>query len=160
MKKKFFVSSVLLWSAWLLFGLTDIAGATQVHSQPEGLYAHQIAHLFFAFSMGILIYWLRDRQLVREKGWRLVQYAALFFILWNIDTIVVHYLDAREDMFQIVNHGRSWRAQIQSVNGSSARTALYYFLKMDHLLCVPAVVFLYAGLRQLLVRAQRIEQER
>lgn len=57
----------------------DNAGATQVHGGPEGLYVHQIAHFFFMFSMAILIYWLRERRLVQEKGWRFVQYAAFFF---------------------------------------------------------------------------------
>ena len=77
----------------------DTALATQGHGGIEGVYAHQFAHLFFLFSMGSLIYWLRARKLIREPGWRLIQYSALFFILWNLDTLTVHALD---DQFSVV----------------------------------------------------------
>jgi hypothetical protein len=68
------------------------AWATQTHGGLEGLYVHQFAHLFFAFSMGLLIYWLRIRQLVASAAWRSIQYAALFFIAWNCDAMVSHWL--------------------------------------------------------------------
>ena len=66
--------------------------ATQAHGEPEGILAHQLAHLFFILSMGVLIYWLRERNLVVEKAWRCIQYSALFFILWNLDTILAHLI--------------------------------------------------------------------
>ena len=69
--------------------VSEPALATQAHSAPEGLYAHQLAHIFFIVSMGVLIYWLRERKLVQAVGWRYIQYAALFFILWNLDAFSV-----------------------------------------------------------------------
>ena len=154
MKKSYVTIFALCWIL-LLFGLVRPAGATQVHAEPEGLWAHQIAHLFFIVSMGILIYWLREWKLVEEKGWRLVQYSALFFILWNIDAIVVHHLDHFGYVFQAINSG-TWQGSIFFNKHSSGLAILYYFVKLDHLLCVPAVVFLYAGLRQLLRQAQSV----
>jgi hypothetical protein len=123
--------------------------ATQGHGGIEGVYAHQIAHLFFLFSMGSLIYWLRARKLVREPGWRLIQFSALFFILWNLDTITVHALD---DQFNIIKVQSLdlWHIQITDVFDSSRLRLLYYLAKLDHLFCVPALLFLYAGLKRLL----------
>jgi transcriptional regulator of acetoin/glycerol metabolism len=69
------------------------AFATQAHSAPKGLYAHQLGHIFFIVPMGVLIYWLRARQLVQMVGWRYIQHAALFFILWNLDAFCVHLLE-------------------------------------------------------------------
>jgi hypothetical protein len=129
------------------------AYATQVHTHPEGLYTHQLAHGFFALSMGILIYWLRHRRLVRERGWRLIQFAALFFILWNADALVSHYLDDHGELFQVIDAG-TWHASVHLVNRSDMLAILYYFVKLDHLLCVPAIILLYCGLRQLLRTAQ------
>lgn len=135
---------IVCWVLWF----ARAAEATQVHTEPEGLYAHQMAHAFFMFSMGFFIYWLRARKWVQEAGWRLVQYAAFFFILWNLDALLVHYLDGREDLFEIINAG-SWRAVLHLSGSSDGPAILYYFIKLDHLLCVPAIIFLYAGLRRL-----------
>lgn len=153
-----FVYRVLVFGVLFSLTMASQAGATQVHAEPEGLYAHQIAHVFFILSMGILIYWLRERNLVKEKGWRFIQYAALFFILYNVDAMIAHYLDGREDIFERIDAG-TWHARIHLLKGPWELGLLYYIVKMDHLLSVPAVVFLYAGLRQLLKQAKLPETQ-
>jgi hypothetical protein len=152
-KNKKYLNILAFTGIMLLIGLLQPLGATQVHADPEGLVAHQIAHVVFAVSMGILIYWLREWDLVKQTGWRLVQYSALFFILWNIDAFIVHYLDERGDIYHIINAG-SWHARVQMADEPDTLALLYYVVKLDHLLCVPAVLFLYAGLRQLIRAAQ------
>jgi len=123
--------------------------ATQGHGGIEGVYAHQIAHIFFLISMGVLIYWLRQRGLVREPGWRYIQYAAFFLILWNMDTILVHALDDQLGIIVTERIG-SWQIQIVDRKGGLTLKLIYYLAKLDHLLCVPAIVCLYIGLRRLL----------
>jgi hypothetical protein len=125
------------------------AMATQTHGGLEGIYAHQFAHLFFIVSMGILIFWLRERDLVREKGWRFIQYSAVFLILWNFDTFLVHLLD---EQLEIINVSKidAARILIESSRGGRLIEAFYYAAKLDHLFCVPAMWFLYSGLRCLL----------
>lgn len=137
-----------LWMLAMLF-FPNLALATQGHGGIEGVYAHQIAHVFFLISMGVLIYWLRQRGLVRESGWRYIQYAAFFLILWNIDTIFVHALD---DQFGIITTERigPWRIKISNPAGDSTLNLIYFLAKLDHLLCVPAIICLYIGLRRLL----------
>ena len=129
--------------------LAEPAFATQAHSAPEGLYAHQLAHIFFTVSMGVLIYWLRERQLVRAVGWRYIQYAALFFILWNLDAFSVHLLDEQLAVID-VRRIDPWKISLIASNHSKTLIWLYYAAKLDHLLCVPALLFLYFGLRRLL----------
>lgn len=62
MKKKiniaFFFLSIFAWGVIN----PNHALATQSHGAPEGIYAHQIAHIFFMFSMGFFIHWLRDKK--------------------------------------------------------------------------------------------------
>ena len=139
-----YLISIIAWF-WLVPGNVL---ATQGHGGVEGVYAHQFAHIFFIVSMGILIYWLRERKLVRETGWRFIQYSALFFILWNIDTIIVHALD---DQFGIIQTQRvgTWQIRIDDANSHNVIKLFYYFAKLDHLLCVPALVLLYLGLKRL-----------
>ena len=128
--------------------------ATQGHGGIEGVYAHQIAHLFFIISMGGLIYWLRQRGLVRERGWQLIRLSAFFFILWNLDAFIVHFLDDQMDIIQVQRIGL-WKIRLTDLYDSNILKILYYFAKLDHLLCVPAIVFLYSGLKRL-VKAQRL----
>jgi hypothetical protein len=132
----------------------DQAAATQVHVPSEGLYVHQIAHLFFAAAMGLLLYWLRERQLVQQRGWRLIQVAAFFFILWNLDAFVVHILDDHSDLFATIDQG-TWRESIQFDRNIELLALLYYIGKMDHLWCAPAMILLYLGLCSLLHDAER-----
>lgn len=142
---------ILLVLAFLMFGLgmPTAASATQTHGEPEGLVVHQITHLVFIFSMATLIYWLRQRKLVVETGWRYIQYAALLFILWNLDAFAVHFLDEQVDILQIEKVG-PWQLVINTRAGYETLAALYYLFKLDHLICVPAMLFLYLGLKRLL----------
>ncbi len=140
----------LWWPAGLILFIAQPALATQAHSAPEGLYAHQLAHIFFIVSMGVLIYWLRARQLVKMVGWRHIQYAALFFILWNMDAFCVHLLEEQIALVE-VQRLDGWQIRIStSPNAGRPIGWLYYAAKLDHLLCVPALLFLYSGLKRLL----------
>jgi len=138
-----------IWLIGAMLLVAEPAFATQAHNAPEGLYAHQLAHIFFIVSMGVLIYWLRERKLVQAVGWRYIQYAALFFILWNLDAFSVHLLEEQISVIE-VQRIDPWKISITASNHSSALIWLYYAAKLDHLLCVPALLFLYFGLRRLL----------
>jgi hypothetical protein len=122
--------------------------ATQAHGAPEGIIAHQLAHIFFIVSMGVLIFWLRERDLVRQAGWRYIQYAALFLAIWNVDTFTVHLLDEQLALVTVERLG-VWRIRISTAVGTPWLGRLYYLAKLDHLLCVPALLFLYIGLKKL-----------
>jgi hypothetical protein len=123
--------------------------ATQGHSGIEGVWVHQFAHLFFVLSMLLLIYWLRQAGLVKLPGWRYIQYAALFFILWNLDAMLVHFLDEQIRAVSVTNLG-NWQIRVDTLEGYGWLARIYYLAKLDHLLCVPAMIFLMLGLRHML----------
>ncbi len=99
--------------------------------------------------MVLLVYWLRQRRLVREAGWRYIQYAAFFFILWNVDAFTAHFLDEQSGILDTAMAAPG-KIRIDVEKNLTALAWFYYFAKLDHLLCVPAMAFLYAGLRRLL----------
>jgi hypothetical protein len=138
-------------TGWLLPGAVL---AVQEHGAPEGIYSHQGAHVFFTASMGLLIFWLRQRRLVREPGWRCIQYAALFFILWNIDAFTAHFLDEQSGILDTAMPAPG-KIKIEVDENLASLAWLYYMAKLDHLLSVPAMLLLYAGLRRLLKDAGR-----
>ncbi len=125
------------------------AWAIQAHSGVEGLYAHQMAHIFFACSMGLLIYWLRRRQLVSIRGWRYIQYAAVWFIAWNADAFLGHWLEEQSALVDSQRIGLM-HISLNMTPGYEWLAPVYYLVKLDHLLCVPAMLCLFLGLRRLL----------
>ncbi len=137
----FFLTAAMVFSP-------DVVCATQIHGMPEGIYVHQIAHLFFMISMGFFIHWLRRRQLVKETGWRYIQYMAFFFILWNIDVFFLHLLDEQLGVIQ-VNLIDLTHIRIQSESRMRALEIFYYLASLDYLFCVPALFFLNLGLSHL-----------
>jgi hypothetical protein len=140
------IGALAVLACWLL---PQPALAVQEHGPPEGIYSHQGAHLFFIASMVLLVYWLRQRRLVREAGWRYIQYAALFFILWNLDAFAAHFLDEQSGILDTAMAAPG-KLKIEVAENLTALACIYYIAKLDHLWCVPAMVFLYAGLRRLL----------
>lgn len=130
----------------ILLSFAAPAGATQTHGDPEGLVVHQISHVFFMFSMGLLIYWIRTRGLNTDAGWRYIQYAAGLFIIWTLDAFAAHQLDEFFEVIQVTRTG-PWLLHIEA--DSLFIAFVYYLTKMDHLWCVPALMFMYLGLRRL-----------
>lgn len=139
---------LILAFGWLFIDPSP-AAATQGHSGIEGVYVHQMAHLLFLLSMVLLILRLHKNGLTRQKGWRLIQYAALFFILWNLDAMAVHLMDDQLKVIQTHAMG-PWMMHISSRPPSTTLEVFYYVARLDHFLCVPAMFFLYTGLKQLL----------
>lgn len=131
-----------------LLALSVPAMATQPHGDPEGVVIHQFSHVFFIFSMGILIYWLRNRELDRQPGWREIKYSAFFLILWSADAFVAHLLD-EQLAWVITSRVDSFTMHVETYRGGSVLAWFYYIAKLDHLLCVPGLFFLYRGLARL-----------
>jgi hypothetical protein len=132
----------------LLMAIPHPVLATQAHSDPEGVVIHQFSHVFFIFSMGILIYWLRNRKLSMAPGWREIKIAAVFLILWSADAFVAHLLD-EQLQWVVTSRINSWTRHVETTRGGAALAWFYYIAKLDHLLCVPGLFFLYRGLARL-----------
>jgi hypothetical protein len=122
--------------------------ATQLHASSEGIITHQAGHLFFLFSMVALILTISKKNLGSQKGWRLIQYSAFFFVLWNLDAFTAHFLDNQIHAVKIENIS-FWTLDIVAYNDSQLLGFAYYILKLDHLLCVPAMLLLYKGISRL-----------
>jgi hypothetical protein len=133
--------------------------AIQMHGGNAGIVAHQIGHLFFLLAMVALMFTINSQGLIRQKGWRQIQLAALFFIFWNIDTLVAHFLDNQIEVVRIEPLSIT-RLTVVTQADSPLLEVIYYFLKMDHLWCVPAMFFLFLGLDSLLAAQRQRPEEK
>jgi hypothetical protein len=145
---------ILLWALLL----PAPAFAIQLHTGNAGIIAHQIGHLFFLFAMVTLMFTINSQGLIRQKGWRQIQYGALFFIFWNLDTLVAHFLDNQIEVVRIETLSIT-QMTVTTQSDSQLLAVIYYFLKMDHLWCVPAMIFLFKGLDSLLKAQQEAQRQ-
>jgi len=124
------------------------AEAIQLHTYPEGLYSHQFAHAFFAFSMLVLIYVIKKKKIDYNKGWNFLIYSAWCFIIWNLVAMTGHYLAAK-DIFFINNSGKI-NAVLISKDKHEFETIIYYISKLDHIFLIPGFIFLYLAFNKFL----------
>ena len=152
---RFFLNNMSFWMVVCFILLPSQGYALQLHATSEGIITHQIGHLFFLFSMVALIFTITGKGLSQQRGWRLIQYSAFFFVLWNLGAVMAHFLDNQIHAVKIENIS-IWKIRIITNNDSSLLVWFYYFLKLDHLLCVPAMVFLYKGLSSLVHEQKQV----
>lgn len=123
------------------------AWAVQVHGDPEGYLVHQMAHLFFGAALVFLLYVLHQRPPGTGRPWRQLQISLLLFLLWDLDTTVVHGMATRlQDEALLAG---ATLAGDQVLLPTSWPWLLYYVGSLDHLLCVPAAWFLLLSLKGL-----------
>ena len=126
----------------LIMFLPCNALATQGHADPEGLYSHLIAHIFFIVSMVLLVYQIRKSK-QKEDGWRYIGLAAILFILWNIDTFTVHIIRETlpNEIFSTPDGVWSKTVILKTFNSK-----VFYFGKIfDHILLVSSVLAFLKG---------------
>ena len=122
------------------------AFAIQTHAAPEGLYIHQVGHLLYAIAMMGLAYGIWKSELNTKPGWRLLSWGAVFLAAWNIWAFCGHFVETLipADHFSgVIAHRKS------AVLMKTWIDYFYYILKMDHFVCVPALIFLYLGLKRM-----------
>ncbi len=118
--------------------------ALQTHSKPEGIYVHQMAHIFFMAALGYL-YWDTKRSAFSGRGWSYLRVFCVLTILWNLLALFGHA--ATQNLLP---------GDISVADGYLQGTVnapltfvkiVYYTAKLDHLLTVPGMFFLFLSLR-------------
>lgn len=133
----------------LLLTLTVFPGnawAVQSHGAPEGLYVHQLAHIFYTAAMCYL-FWDIRRSEFESKGWRFLQIFCVFIVLWNIVAFTGHSLSSYVADAHLTREGGYLTTRLEGP--FDFIKTLYYFTKLDHLFSVPALFFLYLAMKSL-----------
>jgi len=143
----FLKSTALFVSVFFSYFLLqpENAWALQSHGTPEGLYVHQMAHVFFFLAL-VYLYWDMRRSSFLGKGWVYLKVFCVFMLIWNIVAFVGHavalYINA-----DILPASGFLHSRIQGP--ITLHKVLFFMTKFDHFLAVPALFFLYIGMRSL-----------
>ncbi len=132
--------------AVIFFILPNNAWALQTHGAPEGLYVHQMAHILFIMALSYLLWDIR-RSSFTSKGWRYLQVFCVLMIVWNIMAFVGHATGVSIRTENISTTLGYFHARL--LGPISGREIIYYIAKFDHVIVVPALFFLFAGLKAL-----------
>lgn len=124
----------------------DSALALQSHAAPEGIYVHQLAHIFFLAALCYL-FWDVRRSSFPSRGWRLLQLFCILMALWNIAAFTGHWLGGSIHPSDIVKDSGYLSAQL--MGPISFTKIIYYLTKLDHIFSVPAMFCLYLCLKSL-----------
>jgi len=128
----------------LLLLLPTRAWALQSHSSPEGLYVHQMAHILFMAAL-IYLFWDIRRSSFHGLGWIYLQLFCLLMFLWNFIAFTGHL--AQISMPSSSIHSSSSYFHTEIVGPITSIKLIFFLTKLDHLVSVPAVFFLYLSLR-------------
>ncbi|MDA8165039.1 MAG: hypothetical protein M0017_08415 [Desulfobacteraceae bacterium] len=135
----------IIFPALLLLLFPRAAWALQTHGY-QGLYFHQGAHLLFLAAMVAFAYRLRVSRLTVQTSWRWLFRGALLISLWNLWAFIGHLVALTLPQNALVTKPGE---TVPSLHVVSWVDVAYYFLSMDHLLSVPALVCFYLGLREM-----------
>lgn len=129
-----------------MLAVPDAAWALQSHGAPEGIYVHQMAHAFF---FGSLLYLYRDlgRSASKSRGWSYLKRFCLLMLVWNVVAFTGHTV-ATQLAPEHIAHAASYFNSIL-IGPMDLTKVVFYITRFDHLLVVPALFFLYIGLRTL-----------
>lgn len=120
------------------------AEAVQVHGGAEGLIAHQIGH--FLFFCGMIYLLIKVQNMGRkEKVWPEFRLFLWFIIAWNALTFVGHWLHEFVDPDKFVSNADGL---VESFIVHDFSDAIFYLTRLDHLLLIPAFIFLLLALRE------------
>ncbi len=124
----------------------SLSWALQTHDAPEGLYVHQMSHILFMASL-LYLAWDVRRNKFTGRGWKYLQIFCLFMSFWNVLAFTGHSIAtclAKGDFFT-----ESTYLYTRLCGPFSGTKIAFYIAKFDHLVSVPALVFLFLGLRTL-----------
>lgn len=112
----------------------------------EGFFVRQFSYLFFLFAMLFFFYELKQENLHQKPGFRFLALASAFFALWNLDCCVGQFVALHLGDPVVTGSAGIFSQKLVMTNPG---VWVYYLTKLDHLLLVPACLFLYFGIRAL-----------
>ncbi len=129
-----------------LLGCPDDAWALQSHGPPEGLYVHQMAHIHFVLALGYLLWDIR-RSSFTSIGWRYLQVFCLLMIVWNVLAFTGHAMGVVLEPRHISTVQGYFQSRL--LGPLTTTKIIFYITKLDHIVAVPALFFLFIGMRSL-----------
>ena len=149
--------SLLITPLLLVFLLCKDAWALQAHGSSEGIVAHQLAHIQYLGALAYL-FWDIRRSSFTGVGWLYLQRFCLLMMIWNGIAFVGHFaqMTLGEGAISTEDGYLSALLLLPVTFGKW----IYYITALDHLVCAPALFFLFLAMRSFYRSLDREKRER
>jgi len=117
--------------------------ALQPHEGLEGMITHEVGHLFFIVGVVYLLVRSRSRRWI-GPGWKEFKLFLWFVLAWNAVAFAGHWIELYIPPEQFIKSGGNTTDFV--VTGFA--DILYYVSVLDHLVLLPASIFLLLALRR------------
>jgi hypothetical protein len=143
--KKEKTRTILFFFSLILF-CPSLSYALQTHGPPEGIVVHQIGHIAFILSLTGMFLRIRFSLLKEKRFWRLMSWGAIMLAFWNLWAFTGHELELYLPKGNIMV-----APDLEPKLKVDFWLPLFYYIyKMDHLISVPAMIFFYKAMKELL----------
>lgn len=120
------------------------AWALQTHDGIEGIVVHQLAHIQYLGALGYLLWDIR-RSAFSGIGWLYLQRFCWLMMLWNGLAFVGHFAQVALP-YEAISTEDGYLYALLLLPFSFGKW-IYYITALDHLLCTPALFFLFLAMR-------------
>jgi hypothetical protein len=129
---------------WLLTLFSGDAWALQTHGGVEGVVVHQLAHFQYLGALGYL-FWDIRRSSFAGVGWHYLKRFCLLMMVWNGIAFIGHFAQMSISGVDISTEDGYLSALL--LLPVTFGKWVYYITALDHLVCVPALFFLFLAMR-------------
>jgi len=120
------------------------AMALQTHGGAEGVVVHQLAHFQYLGALGYLLWDIR-RSSFHGIGWIYLQRFCWLMMIWNGIAFIGHFAQvALPD--EAISTEDGYLSALLLLPFSFGKW-IYYITALDHLVCTPALFFLFLAMR-------------
>ena len=148
--------SLVLTPLLLVILLCKDAWALQTHGSSEGIVVHQLAHIQYLGALAYL-FWDIRRSSFTGVGWVYLQRFCLLMMLWNAIAFIGHFsqMSLAEGAISTEDGYLSSLLLLPVTFGKW----IYYVTALDHLVCAPALFFLFLAMRSFYRSVDRDKRE-
>jgi hypothetical protein len=144
--------SIIVLAPMLLVALfSGEAMALQTHDGVEGVVVHQLAHIQYLGALGYLLWDIR-RSSFAGIGWLYLQRFCWLMMCWNGLAFIGHFAQVALPNEAIARQD-CYLSSVLLLPVTFGKM-VYYFTALDHLLCTPALFFLYLAMRRFYLSLQ------
>ncbi|OAQ21437.1 hypothetical protein TDIS_0658 [Thermosulfurimonas dismutans] len=93
----------------------------------------------------MILYWFNRYLSLSGPAWRYLCLSFVFFLLWNVDTTLAHLL---EILYPFKDFSYYASVLPDYLHCKKLSFCFYYFLRFDHVFCVPGMYFLWKCLQE------------
>ncbi|MDA8173503.1 MAG: hypothetical protein M0018_02810 [Nitrospiraceae bacterium] len=134
-----------LWiSLLIIFFLPAQAWAIIPQNYP-GIYTHQLAHIFFAIALAVIIAHKIRKGYWRQRGWKHIIASFMVLLAWNVFAFLGHMAAFRMKQEYFINPGTVYNEAVRMQGPALA----YVIYRMDQVFLITAMVLFYLGVRRI-----------